>query len=160
MYESSAESSAERDERFWSHVQVTDGCWEYTGFRDQQGYGKLMRKGRGNLFAHRYAYEQSFGPPTGVVRHTCDNPPCCRPDHLLDGTQADNIKDRQDRGRHRPGRLAGEQHSQAKLTQVQVDELRSRTPYRGYVKPWCEEFGITPATLHRILSYRGWTKAA
>lgn len=34
-----------------------------------------------------------------VVRHTCDNPRCINPSHLLIGTRADNNKDRAERGR-------------------------------------------------------------
>lgn len=34
-----------------------------------------------------------------VVRHTCDNPRCINPNHLIPGTKADNNRDRAERGR-------------------------------------------------------------
>jgi hypothetical protein len=34
-----------------------------------------------------------------VIRHSCDNRPCCEPLHLLSGTHADNVQDRVARGR-------------------------------------------------------------
>lgn len=77
-------------------------CWEYGGTCNPDGYGKLHVGGRRYVGAHRIAYQQFIGPiPTGlVVRHTCDNPPCCNPSHLTLGTVADNAKDSVERGRN------------------------------------------------------------
>jgi hypothetical protein len=41
-------------------------------------------------------------PPGKIVRHTCDNPPCVNPLHLMNGTSADNSRDMVLRGRTRP----------------------------------------------------------
>ena len=71
-------------------------CWEYEGPRDKHGYG---RAGGGKL-VHRLVFEAIYGWLPKVVRHRCDNPPCYRPDHLLPGTQADNLRDMADRGRN------------------------------------------------------------
>jgi len=50
--------------------------------------------------ASRVAVELDGRKPTGwIVRHSCDNPPCVNPDHLLIGTSADNTQDMLDRGR-------------------------------------------------------------
>jgi hypothetical protein len=37
--------------------------------------------------------------PGNVIRHTCDVPHCFNPDHLIEGTQAENLQDAVDRGR-------------------------------------------------------------
>ena len=55
------------------------------------------------MYAHRYALERKLGrelEPGEVARHTCDNPICVNPDHLLPGTQRDNVDDMMRRGRH------------------------------------------------------------
>jgi hypothetical protein len=59
-----------------------------------KGYGKLTFQGRA-IYAHRLAYELTIGPiPDGMlVCHHCDNPPCCRPDHLFLGDQKANLAD-------------------------------------------------------------------
>jgi hypothetical protein len=83
-------------------VTTESGCVEYQGYRNENGYGQV-RVGRGPLLrVHRLLYEEEHGPiPEGhVVRHACDNPPCCNLDHLVLGTQTDNMADMNQRGRH------------------------------------------------------------
>lgn len=80
------------------------GCWEWSGSRNADGYGifTATRLGLANARAHRLLYELAVGPiPEGLLlRHSCDNPPCVNPDHLIPGTQDDNMKDMVERGRH------------------------------------------------------------
>lgn len=79
---------------FWSRVAKGTGCWEWQGARVGRGYGHL-RFGQKYTYAHRVAWELTNGRiPSGlVVCHRCDNPPCCRPEHLFIGTQAENLQD-------------------------------------------------------------------
>ena len=87
------------------HVGVTttsSGCHMWNGRLTASGYGVLgdAHKTR----AHRLAWEIANGTsvPEGlVIRHSCDNPPCCNPDHLDVGTDADNARDAIQRGRRR-----------------------------------------------------------
>ena len=80
-------------------------CVEYTGTRNATGYGVLPRAVNGSRLAHRAALAEKLGRPVvGVTRHTCDNPPCVKPEHLIEGTQADNMADAKSRGRMRGGR--------------------------------------------------------
>jgi hypothetical protein len=84
------------EERFWSKVDKTDGCWFWTAYRDRNGYGKFGVGGRagGMVSAHRVAYEMVVGPiPAGLVLdHLCRNPGCVRPDHLDPVTHAENCR--------------------------------------------------------------------
>ena len=88
-------------ERFATHVNAgaDDQCWEWTGNRDPDGYGRIGFSGRTQL-VHRVAYLLEYGVMPPVVRHRCDNPPRCNPRHLLAGTQADNMRDVKERRRH------------------------------------------------------------
>lgn len=94
------------EERLWAKVdRSASGCWEWTGkSRSAFGYGliRLSKAEGGKLIgAHRLAWELTNGPiPEGLcVLHSCDNPPCCRPDHLHLGTKADNMREKVERGR-------------------------------------------------------------
>lgn len=83
------------------------GCHEFEGARNNAGYGVLPREIGGSRLAHRAALAEHLGRPVeGVVRHICDNPPCINPDHLIEGTQKDNINDAVERGRVKGGRYA------------------------------------------------------
>lgn len=115
------ESILEFSRRFWGYVDTRAGataCWPWKASLDSSGYGKVSYMGR-SVTAHRVARAMSAGgvKPGDVVRHTCDNPKCCNPAHLLVGTQFDNIADRQARGRQargpRNGRWKPELHLEA-----------------------------------------------
>ncbi len=75
---------------------MPSGCWEWQGFRHKppRHYGDTSYRGK-KMASHRMAYIVSKGPiPKGMlVMHTCDNPPCCNPDHLKLGTHLENMAD-------------------------------------------------------------------
>lgn len=92
------------EDRFWSKVDKTDGCWLWTGSLDTPGYG-LLCKGvprKGNIRASIYSFLLHFGPYDRRLQvcHTCDVPRCVRPDHLFLGTAHDNSIDMVRKGRH------------------------------------------------------------
>ena len=118
--------------RFFEKVAIRAGdeCWEWQGNRNQAGYG-LTRVGTVNMGAHRAMYSHTVGsiPEGMVVMHTCDNPPCCNPNHLRLGTQQDNMQDMIAKGRANYVGMSGESNPNVTLSADKVAELRSL--YKG-----------------------------
>jgi hypothetical protein len=89
--------------RFWAKVDVRgeNECWPRRGKPIKGGYTHFWHNGR-NVVAHRVALELKLGRPIkeGMKSlHTCDNPPCCNPGHLWEGTPLDNMRDMIAKGR-------------------------------------------------------------
>jgi hypothetical protein len=114
------------------------------------------------LTASRVAYELTNGPlPEGdgyhgnVVRHSCDNPPCCNPAHLLPGTQADNNHDRDLRGRVK-NRVEGERIAWSKLIERDVVEIRAMISAGDTDAAIAAVFGCSAANIYYIRNGRNW----
>jgi HNH endonuclease len=76
-------------------------CILHDGWISGNGYGLVRVGAKGRRLAHRVAYEQARGPiPKGmIVMHTCDVRACINPEHLILGTQQDNMVDMVTKGR-------------------------------------------------------------
>lgn len=150
-------------EKFHNRVikSPESGCWIWDGnINTASGYGRLFFEGR-NLMAHRVSYELHHGPvPAGMhVCHKCDNPPCVNPDHLLPGTDADNVADKMSKGRWGGGPLPGERNHNSKLTDAQVSEIKGllKLPnFRGKCAQLGRAFGVDECAIHHIKSGRAW----
>jgi hypothetical protein len=148
------------DDRFWSKVQKSDGCWIWQASRQEFGHGLFRYSGK--LYkAHRLAYEDRHGPiPVGlIVRHKCDNPPCVNLDHLEIGTRADNNRDRDERGRHVV--LRGEDHGKHILTEEAVREIRRTPRAPGVCRLLADKYGVALGTIYNVRSRSDlWTGVA
>lgn len=143
--------------RIYPHMYVVrdNGCWEWQYNLNTGGYGRVGLS-TGTILAHRYMFNQVHGYYPPVVRHTCDNPPCVNPDHLVAGTQRDNVRDMHERGRSVKVSFSGESHPRAKLTLDQVREMRYRYQQGETQKSLAEEFGISTSQASNICSGRQW----
>lgn len=149
----------ELSDRFWAKVRRGAGCWEWIAARSKYGYGQFS-VGYSMRPAHRVAWALVHGPiPTGMhVLHRCDNPPCVNPDHLLLGTNEDNVRDRDRKGRG--VRPKGERHGRSKLREKEVREiLRFRANGLGATRI-AADYGVAPCTIRRIVSGARWKHIA
>src|SRR3990167_4113193 len=164
--------------RFWGQVEKTDVCWIWRGCvgrgkRSAVGYG-LLKVGNWSFRAHRVSWFLTHGEwPLLHVLHRCDNPPCVRPDHLFEGTQYDNNRDRDSKGRtasgpthsaimkamfaaRGPSPMQGVGHPLAKLDDAKVTAIRASVAAgRSRVKT-ALDFGVSPSLVNMIIRRQVW----
>lgn len=141
---------------FWALVRIgaPDECWPWTGGTDEDGYGRFQMDGR-VMFAHRWAFEIDRGvrlTPEVLVLHHCDNPPCCNPRCLFDGTHADNQADKVRKGRG----ASRERHGRALMTWAKVRGLRADRARGMSIKELSDKYEISNQQVSNIHLGRHW----
>lgn len=131
-----------------------EGCWEWSGFRDPNGYGRL-NIGNVPKLAHRISWELHRGEITSAdhILHRCDNPSCVRPEHLFKGDHALNMADKMAKKRHRYGVSRGEANPHSRLTEDQVKEIRAST---GASERVGLLYGISGRNVRDIRNRKSW----
>lgn len=186
--------------RYWAKVdkRSPNECWPWTAGTNRLGYGRISVEGDGYGATHvALALDGRPRPGRLLALHSCDNPPCQNPHHLRWGTNADNMRDRNDRGRtakgarsgaytmpHRtprgdrhgtvtkPHRIAsGERHASrtkpdkiamgerqhlAKLTEVQVAEIRGTPHFPGICTALARKYGVSQPLISQVLLRKIW----
>jgi HNH endonuclease len=73
-------------DRVLNRIVMDDGCWEWAGAHNRDGYGTAYTTPTGArpLGAHRVVYELLIGPiPEGLtIDHLCRNRGCVNPAHM------------------------------------------------------------------------------
>jgi hypothetical protein len=150
-------------DRFWHKVNKTNGCWLWTGSCFIHGYGQFWLDGK-NVKAHRVSYLFTHGSiPKGLlICHTCDVRACVNPSHLYAGTYKDNSDDAISRGRKYPGfrkghtANIGELHSQTKLTNNDVIEIRRLRQSGLYVQEIADMYHMSDSNVTAICTRKTW----
>lgn len=139
--------------RFWPKVQKADGCWLWQAALNAQGYGKIQLRGRITMGAHRIAYYLTTGVDPGqglLVCHTCDNPPCCNPEHLFLGTYQDNRRDCVNKRRHGLGAAKITRQQAREIQAVYAERVPGKYLPRGTCQGLMDKYGLNRATICRI----------
>lgn len=155
--------------RFWSKVNrlSENDCWEWLAGKLDFGYGQFWDNEAGrSVSSHTFAYKITKGdiPKDKVVRHSCDNPACCNPNHLLLGTPAENNHDMKVRGRAKPGlkdkperSSKYEEHYLSKFTNEEVKQLREDIKSgKDTIKSVAQKFNVTYQCIWLIAKERNW----
>jgi len=160
-------------ETLWKLVNKRAGegaCWPWTGYRGKDGYGRVWLGGRG-YYAHRVVFDlknpgvidinvKKSEPEWKAVRHTCDNPRCCNPEHLLLGTMADNMADKVARGRSNIWAAGSLTTPRAKLSGDDVRAIREAVRVRRATgvgmmdKELATQYGISVCSVKSAVSGR------
>lgn len=147
-------------------VNKETGCWDWIGPKTNKGYGyiaglingkRLVESGK-HITAHRASWIIHFGDIHDgvgvhgtVVMHKCDNRGCVNPDHLMLGTQSDNVLDMVSKGRHVVGerlKLKGVDHFRSAIKDQADIDLICAT--KGNTKALAEKYGVAVSTIKRI----------
>lgn len=130
-------------QRFESKVKrVESGCHEWQSTIKNTGYGGFWHDGKPQT-AHCVAYQLYKGeiPKGMVIRHSCDNRKCVNVEHLILGTQADNINDMDGRNRRGFG---------SKLNLAQIAEIKELIKQRYPQAEIASRYGVTQTAISKI----------
>lgn len=147
---------------FLNKVVEKQGCWEYKGAKDRDGYGAhsyIVENGkRIKCGAHRFMamIHGHVIPPGYVVCHKCDNPSCVNPTHLFVGTVDDNNQDKVNKNRN--SRFPGSKNSMSKLDEATVKKIKaeavvgSRVGYNNgsNIKEVAAKYNVCTETVRKI----------
>lgn len=154
-------------EAFWSKVDVLENtslCWEWKGAKKTKGYGNCRINNK-YYIAHRIAFWLVNGdfPCNFVVCHTCDNPSCCNPHHLMLGSQKSNFMDLLIKTRKHQinTSLFGSNNINSKLTENDVKEIRTLySTNKANQKELADKYNVTPSTIGSIVRNESWRHVA
>lgn len=130
----------------------SDECelWPYA---KSGGYGVVSLSKHTKVPAHRQALIEATGVEGGVPRHKCRTTACFNPWHLEWGTQAENMADKRRDGTEQ----TGERNPAAKLTEVDVVEIRRRYAECGVIyADLASAFGVSKSAICAVVRRQSW----
>lgn len=130
------------------------GCWICTSHGVNHGYPMFKRNGR-RIRLNRWVLQEKLGRPIKegyLACHKCNETTCINPDHIYEGTHADNAYDSVDAGTHVC--LQGENNPSSKLTWDDVRYIRSH-PEESQRK-LARKFGVSQPAVWQVRNNIKW----
>ena len=132
-------------------------CHVWTACRSKRGYGAFGVAST-SVTAPRVAFFLAHGRwPHPFACHHCDNPPCVNPDHLFEGTIADNTRDMVRKGRNVIPRVRGSRHGRSKLKEPDVLAIRAAYAAGELQRSIAARFKICRTAVSLIVNRHQWT---
>jgi len=130
-------------------IKTPEGCWDWSGGTTTFGYARFKVAYK-MYYGHRISYELHKGtiPEGFLVRHSCDNPKCTNPNHLVLGTHEDNNQDKIERNRQ----AYGESHGNAKIKEIDVKEIQELVAWKTLTDR--EISSLLNTSLHTVQSIK------
>jgi len=124
------------------------------GSKDGYAYMKASVEGLNKwVFCHRYVFFLKNGYWPEVVRHSCDNPRCINPEHLLGGSHKDNSNDRDSRGRT----LKGDDSPLSKLSSEDIPVIKRLYSKENIsLQDIANYFKVSPSTIRDVVEGKTW----
>jgi len=149
----------EASARFWQRVKIEGGkkCWLWQGSKDGGGYGWFSFMGK-NCRASRFALETAIGPlrRDELACHSCDEPSCVRPTHLFAGTNAENCKDKAQKGRAPRGAKV----PTARLSEDKIQRIRKAAEKKTPIARIARRYHVSATQIRNITSGKHWGHVA
>lgn len=144
------------EERIWSKIGPVqpNGCWTWLGATHPAGYGLLGKSKGGIVRATHVMWKIHTGErvPKGMyICHTCDNPPCCNPQHLKLASPRWNSQDAIQKGRFKfPSNGFGDAHPSAKLTEGDMVNIKTTWELAPRRRLGRVQFRLDLAEIYRV----------
>ncbi len=144
----------------WKKVAIAgpDECWNWLGGLSN-GYGRIDISGVPGVYAHRVAYLSANpgsitlcddGTKEKCVLHRCDNTRCCNPSHLFLGSHAENMKDKQQKGRSKIWACSTES-PRAKLSKEDIFFIRIQKKYGATLNALALLYDVHRSTISSVM---------
>jgi hypothetical protein len=132
----------------------TNGCLISTGhYTTSDGYHQIFRDGKSWVLS-RWVFYINFGYLPPVVMHTCDNPSCINPSHLIAGTIKKNSYDMVNKGRSPKG--LNQYNGGTKLDEEKVREIKIKLFKGQSLMSLAKEYSVSKKLILLIKQEKRW----
>lgn len=137
-------------------IKINKNCWNYNQCMNQGGYYQTHFHYK-TVLIHRMIYQLNH--PTEniknkVIRHVCDNTECVNYQHLVSGSNDDNMRDMVERERQ----CKGSNMNTARLTEFEVEQILQEILSDKYktVMEISKQLNINKNIIYGILKGQTW----